>query len=156
MSHVATIEIEITNLQDLKAAVAELGLEWAEGQQLYNWYGEHVGDYPLPAGFAIEDLGRCEHAIKLGLQDRAEAYARHGVMPYEIGVVRRRDGKPGWALLWDFFAGGFGLEDKIGKDAGRLKQAIATAASIRTMQAQGWRAQRKTLDNGTVQIQFTR
>lgn len=156
MSHVATIEVEITNLADLKAAVEELGMEWAEGQLTYNWYGEHVGDYPLPAGFGIEDLGRCQHAIKLSLQDRAAEFARSQVMPYEIGVVARRDGKPGWVLLWDFFAGGFGLEDKIGKDAGRLKQAIATAASVRTMTQQGWRVQRHTLASGTVQLQFTR
>lgn len=160
MSHVATIEIQITNLEDLKAAAAELGLEWCEGQQTYHWYGEHVGDYPLPDGFSIEDLGRCEHALKLNPSQRLAVMNRYHtacvIEPYEIGIVRRRDGQPGWTMLWDFYGGGFGLRDVIGENAGRLKQAIATAASIRTMKTQGYRCVRKHLPNGTVQLQFTR
>lgn len=162
MSHVATIEIQITNLEDLKAAAAELGLEWCEGQQTYHWYGEHVGDFPLPDGFNIEDLGRCEHALKLNPSQRLAAMNKYNtstayvIEPYEIGIVRRRDGRPGWTMLWDFYCGGRGLQDVIGENAGRLKQAIATAASIRTMTAQGYRPVRKSLPNGTVQLTFTR
>lgn len=157
MSHVATIEVEITNLQDLRDAAAELGLVFSDGQQTYQWYGEHVGDFPLPDGFNIEDLGRCEHAIRLNDSDRLAARNRYGEAPYELGVVRRRDGKPGWTLLWDFFAGGFGLEEKIGPEAGLLKQSIANAATIRTMKTQGYRvASREKLPNGTVKLQFAR
>jgi hypothetical protein len=76
--------------------------------------------------------------------------------PYEIGVVPRRDGKPGWLLLWDFFAGGFGLRGAIGDGAGKLKQAVATAASIRVMKQQGFRVHQEKLANGSVKLQFTR
>jgi len=62
---------------------------------------------PLPEGITTSDLGKCNHAIRVpGAQ-------------YEIGVVRR-DQK--YILLWDFWHQG-GLEQKLGKNAGRLKQA---------------------------------
>lgn len=179
MSHVATIDIEITNLQDLQNACADLGLEFVEGQQTYNWYGEHIGDYPVPEGFAESDLGRCEHAIKLTdaqairtIDQRREEFLRKCQAanyvpdaemmavacqrPYEIGVARRRDGKPGWTLLWDFFQGGYGLQEVIGENGGRLKQAVATAASVRVMKSQGYRCQREQLPNGTVKLKFAR
>lgn len=179
MSHVATIEIEITNLQDLQVACEELGLEFIEGQQTYRWYGEHIGDFALPAGFEESDLGRCDHAIKLtdaaemtSIDKRREEFLKSCAevnhvpsadtlaivcqRPYEIGVARRRDGKPGWTLLWDFFQGGYGLQDVIGENANRLKQAIATAASIRTMKMQGFRCERKQLPSGAVQLNFVR
>ena len=179
MSHVATIEIEIRDLADLRNACLDLGLVFAEGQQEYNWYGEHVGDFALPEGFTEADLGRCDHAIRMNdhaiiesmssrreeflatcAANNLEATEDHiehvSQRPYEIGVVRRRDGKPGWVLLWDFWQKGFGLQDAIGENANRLKAAIATAASIRTMKAQGYGVQRKTLANGTVQLQFTK
>ena len=155
MSHVATIEIEIKDLQDLIAASAELGLVFEEGQKTYEWFGESIGDYPLPEGFAANDLGHCEHAIRMNDSDRIKAI-NLGCDPYEIGVVKRRDGKPGWTLLWDFYDGGKGLERIIGPQANKLKHAVATAASVRTMARQGYRCQRQTLANGTVKLQFTK
>lgn len=179
MSHVATIEIEIQDLADLRAACLDLGLVFAEGQQEYNWYGTHVGDFALPEGFTEADLGRCDHAIRMNdhaivesvatrreaflarcaannLEADGEMVAHASQRPYEIGVVRRRDGKPGWVLLWDFWQQGYGLQGAIGENANRLKASIATAASIRTMKGQGYGVQKKTLANGTVQLQFTK
>ena len=106
MSHVAIVQVEIKDLGALKAACADLGLSFMEDQKTYAWFGRSVGDYPLPDGFSERDLGHCEHAISLG--DGRHPHA------YEIGVVPRRDGKPGWTLLWDFFMGGYGLEEVIG------------------------------------------
>lgn len=179
MSHVATIDIEITNLHDLQNACADLGLEFVEGQQTYNWYGQSMSDGSIPEGFSESDLGRCEHAIKLNdaqamqaIDQRREAFLTKcreanqepdaSVMmhvcqrPYEIGVARRRDGKPGWTLLWDFWAGGYGLQEVIGENGGRLKQAVATAASVRVMKAQGYRCHREQLPNGKVKLTFAR
>lgn len=157
MSHVATIAVEITNLQDLRDACAELGLEFCEGQTTYEWFGEKLEDYPLPDGFNPEDLGRCQHAIRLPYQARLDAFATYGSRPYEVGVVPRRDGKPGWVLMWDFWQGGYGLQDVVGPNGGLLKQAVANAATVRTMKQQGYRiASREKLPNGTVKLQFQR
>ncbi len=84
-----------------------LGFNFIENQKTYQWYGRWVGDSPLPEGIALEDLGKCDHAIRI--QDCA----------YEIGIVKKG---AKYILLWDSWHTG-GLEQKIGKEAGILKQA---------------------------------
>ncbi|HQN37834.1 MAG TPA: DUF1257 domain-containing protein [Caldisericia bacterium] len=107
MSHVSKIELEIQSLEDLKLACKRLGFIFQDNQQTYQWYGRSVGDSPLPEGFNVDDLGRCDHAIKVP------------ECAYEIGVVKRGSK---YILLWDSWHTG-GLEKKIGQDAGILKQA---------------------------------
>ena len=108
MSHVARIELEINDLDSLKAACKSLGLEFVPDQKTFEWYGRQVGNYPLPDGFTLEDMGRCDHAIRVpGAQ-------------YEIGVVKRR-GK--YTLLWDFWEDG-GLETVLGMAAPVSSPAI--------------------------------
>ncbi|MGA2228078.1 MAG: DUF1257 domain-containing protein [Syntrophobacteraceae bacterium] len=107
MSHIAKIELEINDPETLKLACERLGLQFMENQTTYSWYGTWVGDSPLPEWITASDLGKCNHAIRVpGAQ-------------YEIGIVKR-DRK--YILLWDFWHQG-GLEQKLGKNAGRLKQA---------------------------------
>src|SRR4051812_32472193 len=115
MSHVATVDVEIKDLDALDAACKKLGLELVRGQTTFRWYGQHVGDYPLPAGFTGADLGTCEHAVRV--PGRADAY--------EIGVVRRRDGRSGWSLMWDFYAGGYGLMERVGENCQSLRREYA-------------------------------
>ena len=148
MSHVATVEIEVRDLDALDAACRRLGLELVRGQQTYRWYGKHVGDFPLPAGFAEADLGKCDHAIRVPHAVVTEG----GEPPYEVGVVRRRDGRPGFVLHWDFFAGGFGLQKHVGNDCALLKQAYATVMAKRTATQQGFQVSEQRLPNGTVRL----
>jgi len=107
LSHIAKIKLEILSLEDLKAACQRLGFIFQENQKTYQWYGHWVGDSPLLEGIALSDLGKCDHAIRI--QDCA----------YEIGVIKRG---AKYLLLRDSWHAG-GLEQKIGKDAGILKQA---------------------------------
>lgn len=130
MSHVAKIELEITDLDSLKVACKSLGLEFVCNQKTYAWYGRHVGDYPLPEGMTIEDMGRCDHVIRVP------------GATYEVGVVRRGNK---FALLWDFYRGG-GLERVLGRAAGRLKKAYAVERVRREAQIKGYHVQeRKTV-----------
>lgn len=135
MSHVVTGEAEITDLDAFEAACPNLGLELVRDQTTFKWYGTHVGDYPLPAGFRKEDMGHCHHAVRVKGKPGA----------YEIGLVPRRDGKPGWLLMYDFFAGGRGLMECISKDGARGKDAVklqheyAATKSIRRAQRLGFR-----------------
>lgn len=107
MSHITKIDIEVTDLAALKAACRRLGFTFVEGKKTYEWYGRIVGDALLPEGLSVDDLGRCDHAIGV---PGAE---------YEIGV---RAEKCGFRLLWDSYERG-GLEQRVGKGAGLLKQA---------------------------------
>lgn len=144
MSHIGDMEVHIKDLAALEAAASRLGLELVKGQTAYKWYGRSVGDYPLPAGFAAEDLGKCEHALRIPGDNKA----------YEIGVVKRRDGKPGFQLLWDFWQGGFGLTAKIGETGGLLKQAYAIEATKKQMIRDGYRVTETVSPQGNALLTF--
>ena len=129
MSHVTTIECEIKDLEALKAACKKAGLEFRENKKTYKWYGRHVGDYPLPEGFKKQDLGKCDHAI--GVPGNKNAY--------EIGVVQQGDK---YTMLWDFWNGGYGLEEKAGHNCENVTDAYAQEVALKEAsafaQAQGW------------------
>jgi hypothetical protein len=129
MSHVTTIKMEMKDLQALREACEKIGLVFNEGQKTYKWWGYSVGDYPIPKGFTKEDLGKCDHALSVKGDKKA----------YEIGVVHK-DGK--YVLLWDFYAGGYGLEKVVGKDCCNLTEAYTQAVALKEAskfaQAQGW------------------
>ena len=65
MSHISKIEMEITDLESLKAACKRLGFTFQEYQKTYQWYGRWVGDTKLPEGILESDLGKCDHAIQV-------------------------------------------------------------------------------------------
>lgn len=140
-SHVAKIDLEIRDLEALTMAAERLGLRFNRGQTSYRWYGRSVGDYPLPEGFTEADLGKCNHAIGLNSDSAYAALSKHGQVPYEIGVVDNGDGT--FTLLWDFFAGGFGLEDVVGADAKNLTDEYAVCVIERAAQQQGWQYERQ-------------
>jgi hypothetical protein len=116
MSHVATIQIEIKDLNALEAASKELGLELVRGQTTFR-------------KFERSRAGECDHAIRIPGDQRA----------YEIGVVKIKGDKPGYTLAWDSWAGGYGMVAKVGQDAGLLKQAYAGEVAVKTARAQGFR-----------------
>ena len=49
MSHVVKIEVTIKSLESLERAAQALGLEFVRGQRNFKWYGEFMGDAPVPA-----------------------------------------------------------------------------------------------------------
>lgn len=115
MSHVAMIKVVIKDLDALKRACINLGLVFNEGKKTYKWYGSHVGDWEIPNGFEVSDMGKCDHAISVKGNSNA----------YEIGVCTRRDEQKGYCLLWDFWSGGFGLERVVGKNCENLTTEYA-------------------------------
>jgi hypothetical protein len=132
MSHIAKIELEINDLETLRDACERLGLEFMENQTTYKWYGTWLGDTQMPEGITVHDLGKCTHAIHVpGAQ-------------YEIGIVKR-DRK--YILLWDFWNQG-GLEKKLGKNAGRLKQAYTIERVRKEARLKGHRISEQKTDQG--------
>lgn len=109
MSHISEVtNFEIRNLNCLKEACKNLGFTFLENQTHYAWWGRWEGDWPLPKGIAVEDLGKCTHAISVpGCK-------------YQIGVIEIKE-KPGtYKMFYDFFSSG-GLERVIGQNGGPLK-----------------------------------
>lgn len=139
MSHVAKIEIEIKDLDALDAACKRLGFVFQHDKKTFAWFGRHVGDYPLPEGFEVADMGRCEHAIKVPGAS------------YEVGVVKRRDGRPGYTLLWDFYSAG-NLERHVGPNGQKLVQAYGVETATRAARRQGYSVTESTREDGSIML----
>jgi hypothetical protein len=116
----------------LKTACQQLGFEFVRDQKTFQWYGLARKDDPVSQKTAMEKLSKCDHAIRVpGCQ-------------YEVGVVKQ---EKRYALLWDDYRAG-GLTDKIGTDAGRLKQAYTIARVRREAHQKGYRVRECKLDRG--------
>ena len=131
MSHVAQIDLVVKNLNILESAVKRLGGELIRELTNYRWFGRHVGDYPIPEGYTIEDMGKCDHVI------------RFPNASYDIGVSKKRDGKEGYDLLWDFFYSG-GLQKVVGEKGEKLKVSYGIEATKYGIKAKGYRSETKT------------
>jgi hypothetical protein len=143
MSHVVDCNFYINDLDALEAAARRLGGKLNRGKKRYRWYGRDVGDYKNPTGRESSDLGTCEHELE---------FEGCG---YSVGVIKRADGKPGYDLEYDFWSGGKGLVERIGKDAGKLRQAYGVVRAKRALAAKGVAVsamQEKTLPNGQIQL----
>jgi hypothetical protein len=119
MSHVeAMTGTAFADLSLLSIAAQAMGAELVKDVSTYKWYGVHVGDYPIPAGFSKEELGKCEHVIRIP------------DCRYEIGVVQSKDpDNPGWVLLYDFWGPGKKLEEWLGgSSCHRLRESYTDQA----------------------------
>lgn len=152
MSHVATIDLEIKDLAALQAAAKELGLEYIADQTSYRWYGRHVGDYPCPEGFKPNELGKAECGVFRMTDNRLLELGYTRAQAYEIGVCKRRDGKPGFTLLWDFYANGFGLQNCIGENGVELRKGYAKIVATKKAKAAGFTVTQKVLADGSIQL----
>lgn len=174
MSHVATVDLDVKDLDALATACQRLGLELVRGQTTYRWYGQSVGDYPLPHGFTEQDLGHCEHAIRIPPAD-AEALkaTQRGQEPYEIGICRYKPGTKkdvkladgrvvqqdvsgNFCLMWDFFGRGFGMQERVGDDCDKLRQQYGIATVERLAQRNGFRLAQQPGANGYAVLTLTR
>ena len=102
MSHICDIELEIRDLDALDAACSSLGMKLVRDQKTYHCWGtgrtvdqltryqERTGKTLMPEGYTLDEMGKCEHAIHV--------VGKHG---YEIGLVKRRDGRAGYHLFCD-------------------------------------------------------
>lgn len=133
MSHVAVIKAEIKSLKSLKKACERLGLTFMENQTHYAWFERHVGDYPVPEGMKISDMGKCLHAIKVP-----------GAM-YEVGVIKDPMNQKNYKLIWDFWDRK--LPEKLGKDAWKLSQAYQIEHAKYTAKLQGKIVREKVMDD---------
>ena len=146
MSHVTEIKTQIKDLQALEAAAKQLGMELVKDQKKYKWYGIAMSANSVPPGFTAADLGNCEHALRIPGNSKA----------YEIGVVKRKDGQPGYTLLWDNWSGGYGLTAKVGQTGENIKKEYAAQVAIKQARREGWKVKREVKPNGEARLRLTR
>jgi len=128
MSHVETIELQVKDLEALKAACKENGWTFLEGQKTFKWYGRWVNDFhgetaAYKHGIKPEDYGKCDHAISVPGAS------------YEIGLVKKGSA---YQVVFDAWGGG-GLPKKIGSGAEKLKQSYALAVVQKQCKRKGHR-----------------
>jgi hypothetical protein len=125
MSHVVSIKTELRDIEAVKRACAELGLEFKENQKTIKWFGaiikgmEYRGaDAASNAGIAEENYGKCDHAI--------------GVpgSKYEIGLVKN-PATGGYKVYYDYWDDGSGtcgkaIQDKLGQGCEKLIESYST------------------------------
>ena len=162
MSHIATVAVEIRDLDALDRACQRLGLELRRGQTTYKWWG-NVGPraemsadqvfaflkrrepgFTIPSGMSLEDwkAGTCLHAIVL-------PGSAHG---FEIGVTRSKNGQ-NLTLLGDLDLLSADFSNTIGgPHCGKLVQAYSLEVAKRQMQLKGFRVQERTTANKSVQL----
>jgi len=116
MSHIAKIELEVTDLESLSRACQEIGLNLVKDKTSFKWFN---GD------------GKCKHAIEVPGAS------------YEIGLVIEDEGK-GYILQTDFFDKG--IEKAIGKNGGLLKQKYAVQRTRSEAKRKGYRVIEKQTD----------
>ena len=125
MSHVTLIDLFITDLESLGKACDRLGLELVRNQKTFKSY--QVGL-------------RCEHLIR--------AKKTIDGLGYEMGLVKRADGKAGYALSWDHtmaqdLVSAVTYDGKINYgakgNADKLKDWYAAEVTKKQMRRQGFR-----------------
>ncbi len=133
MSHVALVETKVDDLECLAKAAEACGLKFVQGQKTFKWYGRWMNDYSQDDaaylhGIKPEDYGKCEHAIVVPGNKNA----------YEVGVVPNPNGE-GYVLLWDFYAGGHGLQKHLGgpSDCNKLMDQYAKFVTIKQAESMG-------------------
>ena len=146
MSHVASVDCFVTDLAALRTVAERLGFDLVEGAKTYAWYGRFMNDSRAFGKHDPKTFGTCEH--KLRAKD-------HQSGDYEIGLVRRLDGEPGWELLYDEWGPGQKLHAKAGNRLATLKDELAAEVSTRAMQRQGWRVRRTVTADGKIQLRAT-
>ena len=159
MSHIATVEVQIKDLDCLAKAAERCGLEFKRDQKNFRWYGKWMADYDADdaaykrLGIDPKDYGKCLHA--LSVKDDT------GRRAYEIGVVENPKG--GFALLWDFFAGGQGLMKNVSaetdtqqKGIGKLQQMYALEVAKKNAKKRGFAVKEQPGKNGEIKLVCTR
>jgi hypothetical protein len=127
VSHVVSVDIRVRDLDALEAAAKVCGFELRRGQRTYKWFGESVGDYPIPEGLTADQLGHCDHALAL-VGDRDA---------YEVGLIAQADGS--FRLVFDFWGPGRALLAALGGEkADRLMAEYTMQAAERRCSELGW------------------
>lgn len=127
MSHISTIEVRITDLDAFEAACRECGVELRREQKRFKNYGGRNSP--------------CEMAVVLPGNERA----------FELGLVKSEDGD-GYTIQMDNWQQGYGMNDKVGRDACTLRQLYGVHAATAAAEKLHMKVQRTQLADGSIRL----
>lgn len=148
------LKIKDDHLDALDDACKALGLELIRNKKTYAWWGSYGGDSHAYGEHQPQAMGTCEHAIRVvGDQPRNGSSG-----PWEIGVVKSKDGD-GYKLFYDAYGtAGQRLTAKVGQQANRLRQeyaaAVATRESLRKLSRHGYKVSREDLPGNRIRLKL--
>ena len=148
MSHVVSIKTEFRDLAAVKAACAELGLTFKEGQKKIRWFGKWVNDYDAAdaaykLGIKPEQYGTCDHAIEVPGSG------------YDVGLLHNPETN-GYKLYFDFWGGhGKAIQNAIGNNGETLLKYYAAHKTTMEAQKKGWLVTRSIKPTGEIKLQIT-
>lgn len=143
MSHIVVVKVEIKDIEAVKRLCTNLGWEFCENQKTYTWYGRWVGEYEnadsaLKQGVSSEQLGTCDHAIKVPGCN------------YELGLRLAGDQ---YQLLWDHFDSN--LKAAMGGEGGeKFLQEYGLACVTLEAERNGYHWSKTVLDNGNYEVEI--
>jgi hypothetical protein len=143
MSHVAKIDIEIKDLEALKAACKRLGFTFNEGVKKFRWFGRFVDDTRIPDGmFDEEETARLR---KMSSEERRRIMTErfpqceHEISvpgcSYSVGVVKKGNG---YQLRYDYYESAI-VSALGGQSAPLIVQAYAIEKARREALKLGYR-----------------
>lgn len=152
MSHVAKSDLCLpADLSVSQAVLKRLGCELMIGQTTWNWFGEFLNDWSDRTqaaalnGWKPEQFGHGAHAIRVP------------GTTYEVGLIPRRDGQPGFELLYDAWGDeGRRIEQVLGVGCGKLKDEVNCEVASRHYARQGYRVKRTVDANGHLKLTLSK
>ena len=141
MSHVATVEIRIKWVDDLRAVCEELGLTYDEAATAWRWWGRWVNDWH-------EANAAYHHGVKPEEYGTADAgVIRVPGASWDIGVYRR-GGE--YVLVYDNYGGSRGLEKALGAGLTKLKAAYTERVARRRLRKLGMSVRKRIDASGRI------
>lgn len=144
MSHIVKMEATYKSLEDVIAAGLRMGWSYDANAATYRWFGQFVGDWALPKGMTVGEIGKATHGV----------FTVPGA-GYQVGVVEESDGT--FSLRADWYqSGGLLRATKVQTPeefAGRFKQAYALESTLRACRKAGKKVS-ESFDEKTGDVQL--
>jgi hypothetical protein len=111
----------------LEEACTMLGLEVVDTNR-YRWWGESVGDTPLPARMQGQPGENADFVVRMTEETKAELNCPKA---YEVGMVADPDNPGCWTPVYDYFLGGYGLDKVIGEPVRKGGEVVAVCPRLK-------------------------
>lgn len=147
MSHVADVDIKITDLQAFASAVTCLGGEYLPDETSIRWYGRFLNDWNSQMA-AVNRIS----SERFGTTDAG--VVRFPGVEYDMGLLKNDDGS--YTPYFDSWGHGQKLAEKLGGlTCTKLKNEYAVAVATRMAARKGFRVLRTTGSKGEIVLKAT-
>lgn len=126
MSHITTVDVQVTDVAVLYKVCQQFGLHLDDKKKTYRTYGGVTNS--------------CEACI----------YDPDNESAYEIGLVKKGDH---YTVNYDDWRGGKGMMEKVGKGCGRLMQRYSIETAKKQARKLGWSYSEVKQEDGSIHLQ---